>query len=216
MAGGAGEGAAIPRHTPAAGGYLAASTQAGSCGRLGAKAGLPPGIVPRPQLGRIIEDSSAREKRWGGSLCPVGVPGLTEHSPAARETLRLRSPQVGAVGAHRWALWAVETRWATASQSGAAWHRHGWQAPAACPSVCHTPPALHALLGTVLGRGLTEGTGTAQEPGLPRLIHIPLATLSDAMDLPPNVSAGIADRAPLPSPPLLPVPRSRWVFPTFK
>lgn len=61
--GGGGGGAAIPRHTPAAGGYLAASTQAGSCGRLGAKAGLPPGIVPRPQLGRIIEDSSAREKR---------------------------------------------------------------------------------------------------------------------------------------------------------
>lgn len=90
-----------PWHTPAAAGYLAASTQAGSCGRLGAKAGLPPGIVPQPQLGRIIEDSSARERRRGGSLCPLGVPGLGEHSPAARETPSLCSPWVRAVGAHR-------------------------------------------------------------------------------------------------------------------
>lgn len=135
----AGRGGAIPPAHTGSSGYLAASTQAGSCGRLGAKAGLPPGIVSRPQLGRIIKDSSARERRWGGSLCPVGVPGLREHSPAARDTLCLHSPQVGAVGAHRWVLRVVGARWAMDPRAGAAWHGHGWQAPAACPHVCRTP-----------------------------------------------------------------------------
>ena len=63
-----------PWHTPVAAGYLAASTQAGSCGRLGAKAGLPPGIVPRPQLGRISRDSSAEGEETGRGSLPCGGP----------------------------------------------------------------------------------------------------------------------------------------------
>lgn len=73
----------------------------------------------------------------------------------------------------RWVLWVVGTRWALDPQAGAAWHRRGWQAPAARPHVCRAPLAPHPLVGTVLGWGLTEGTGTAREPGFPRVIHIP-------------------------------------------
>lgn len=137
-------------HTPAAAGYLAASTQAGSCGRLGAKAGLPPGIVPQPQLGRIIKDSSARERRWGGSLCPLGVPGLGEHSPAARETPSLCSPWVRAVGAHRWVLGhgcsqtGVVGCGDTVGHGPSGWHclaQARLAGTGGCPRVCRTPTA---------------------------------------------------------------------------
>lgn len=63
-----------PWHTPAAAGYLAVSTQASSCGRLGTKAGLPPGIVLRPQLGRISWDSSAEGEEMGRGSLPCGGP----------------------------------------------------------------------------------------------------------------------------------------------
>lgn len=74
----------IPQHTPAAVGYLAVSTQAGSCGRLGAKAGLPPGIVPRPQLGRISWDSSAKGEEMGRESALWGSAALGEHPLTAR------------------------------------------------------------------------------------------------------------------------------------
>lgn len=119
------------------------------------------------------------------------------------------------MGVGAWVLWTVGTWWVTAPWAGTAWHRHGWQAVVADPTCAVLPPAPRALVGTVPGRGLTAGTGTGQEPGLPRVVHILLATLPRAMDIPSNISAGTADRAPLPSPLLLPVPHSQLGFSTF-
>lgn len=113
------------------------------------------------------------------------------------------------MGAHRWVLWE---HGAMGPQAGTVWHRQGWQALATCLQVCHTYQH-HVCWGRLPGWVLTEGTGTVQEPGLHRVVPILLAMLPAAMDLPSNISA---DRAPLPSPLLLPVPCSCWDFPLFK
>lgn len=216
---GTGRGASppAPRHTPAAVGYLAVSTQAGSCGRLGAKAGLPPGIVPRPQLGRISRDSSAEGEEMGrGSLRSGGVPGLGKHPAAARETRRLRPPRVRAVGAHGWASGAAGTWRVIAPRAGAAWHGQGWQAAAAMCAVL--PPAWCALAATVPCLGLTGGTGMAERARLSQGDTRPPRHAVGCDGPPhPTQSAGIAHRAPLPQP-----ARSRlrlapsWDFPPFK
>lgn len=195
-------------HTPAAAGYLAASTQAGSCGRLGAKAGLPPGIVPRPQLGRIIKDSSPRETRWGGSLYPVGVPSLGDRSPAARETLRLCCPQVGAGGAHRCVFWG-----------------HGGHGPLGwcCLAQARLVGAGYLSLGVPHSH-----RGDCAGPGLDRgNWHSAGARLAQGNTRPPGRAASCngppiqhicwhCQQSSPAQPPAPPAPCSRWDLPSFK
>lgn len=205
-----------PRHTPAAVGYLAVSTQAGSCGRLGAKAGLPPGIVPRPQLGRISRDSSAEGEEMGrGSLrCggpwPGEAPSRCQGDPAPSSPMGESSgcSRVGVMGCrdmvgHRTPGWC-RVAWAGLAGSGC--------------HVCRTP---------------TSAVCSGGDCAVPRLDwgnrHSRRARLSQGDTRPPHHavgcdgpphpthSAGIADRAPLPQP-----TRSRvclapsWDFPPFK